>query len=77
MKKFNLNHYVYVKLNDRGKGIIEEDPTHSKYTKPDKDGFYKFQLWEFMTVFSPHLNMETDIISEENSLFFNEKDFQD
>lgn len=74
MKKYNLNSYVYVKLNEKGRSIVQDEPIYSKYTIPDDNSIYKFQMWQFMKLFSPHLHMGLDIISEENSIYFDEID---
>ena len=73
MKKVNLNEYVYVKLNEKGKEIIAKHPVHSLHTKPDADGVYRIQLWDFMTVFGEGLMVGSDPISEENCIYFDEK----
>ena len=75
MKKFNINHYVYVKLNEKGKAIVANDPIEAEFNKPDENGFYKFQMWKFMKLFSAHLGMLLDVVSEENCIYFNESDF--
>ncbi|MEC0341973.1 MULTISPECIES: hypothetical protein [Bacillus] len=31
MKKFNLNQYVYVKLNEKGKKIVENKPNSDRF----------------------------------------------
>ena len=64
---FNINDYVKVKLNSAGITILEN--LHNelnklvKNLKPfkipevDSDGYTKFQLWELMEKFGPHVGL--------------------
>ena len=68
MKKFNLNDEVWVKLNDKGKEIylhsFDDVPEQfRRVTLPEEDaeGYSKFQMWVFMQVFGPHINMGFDL----------------
>lgn len=58
--EFNLNQYVWVRLNDRGREfhkksedeLMGELPSY-KYSPPDENdkGWSKWQLWELMQAF--------------------------
>lgn len=65
---FNANEYVQVRLTDHGRKIVKEDydnnfPLHlrDKYPfepkKEDAEGYCKFQMWDFMRIFGPHLSL--------------------
>jgi hypothetical protein len=75
MKKFNINNYVYVKLNERGKQILS-DERYTAHKWPSKEGMYRFQLWEFMNIFGKHLFLGLPSVVEENAIYFDEKDFE-
>ncbi len=81
---FNLNHYVRVKLLPKG---FELWRAHFSYMPPewqkplahyqaqvDEAGYSKFQAWEFMQVFGPHIHLamtgvfETEILLESSDL---------
>ncbi len=51
--KFNLNHYVKVKLTDRGKTLLIAND-HS-VPEADADGWTKWQLWHLMQCFGEHM----------------------
>ena len=66
--RINLNEWVKVKLTDLGKEIYyhQFDELNNTYgreiIKPsfpseDKDGYTRFQLWEFMQLYGPHIGM--------------------
>ena len=88
---FNINNYVYVKLTSRGKMeylkylnspllYLAQEPKYNSFEetnlKPNKDGCYKFQLWNLMHIFGEHMGVgfsncfETDI-------YFNKKDLKE
>lgn len=51
--KFNINEYVWVQLNERGKQILGDT---RKYTATeDADGWSRWQLWDLMATFGPHI----------------------
>lgn len=64
---FNLNEYVRVKLNERGLEILranharlfERVPQAGPFVEPakDADGWSRFQGWEIMRDFGPHMKM--------------------
>ena len=66
--KFNINNYVRVKLNDRGKKILREQ--HEKFIADnprisdefkefklpiDDDGWSKWQMWKLFETFGQHM----------------------
>jgi len=81
LMKFNINDYVKVKLNDKGRKIhrewwdnIYQDCSHPfEYQAPkeDENGYSKWQLWGLIHIFGPHITLgtrvpfECDIIIDE------------
>lgn len=71
--KFNINNYVRVKLNDRGKEILKreyekmvadnprltqfESFKEFKLPKEDEDGWSKWQLWSLMETFGGYISL--------------------
>lgn len=63
--KFNVNNYVKIKLNERGKEILLKEweampeSYRSRYPfkspKEDEEGWSKWQLWNVMETFGPHI----------------------
>lgn len=61
MKDFNINEYVFVKLNKAGLAELKRQhnelkayvPSLPKYTPPitDSEGYSKFQAWKLMNTF--------------------------
>lgn len=85
MKKFNINYIIKVKLTDLGKDIFyhqhdEFNKRHgSEVIKPrfpevDEDGFTKFQLWEFMQIYGPHISIVGNPFIEHNNIYICEED---
>lgn len=68
----NLNDVVWVRLNARGKQAHAENCAglRAKITmrKPDKDGWTKWQLWELMQEFGPHLSLGASSVFENNEI---------
>ena len=64
---FDVNHWVQVRLTPRGRelhrqnweAIFQNIPNASPYSPPqeDGDGWSRWQLWELMKVFGPHINL--------------------
>lgn len=51
---YNLNHPIYVHLDEKGKKILKKYYKHddiSIWEYPQKEGYYKFQLWQFVDIF--------------------------
>lgn len=63
--KVNINDTAWVKLSDEGFRFHKERwaPIYAKiesnYEPPavDDEGYCKFQLWELMNTFGPHMNL--------------------
>lgn len=63
----NLNDYIHVKLNDRGRTILIN--RHDKLNETlknclpplrievDNEGYSKFQMWDFMAIFGGYMGM--------------------
>ena len=73
--KTNLNYYIKVKLNDYGKqihyddwkGICEETGTPYKL-EADEEGYFMFQIYEFMNTFGEHAHMGAKPFLETNDV---------
>lgn len=75
MKVFNINEYIYVKLTDRGKNILNNYYADFDWKPtPNEEGYYKFQMWQFMNLFGNHFSMGTDNITINNNVYFKEED---
>jgi len=69
--KFNLNDYIKVQLTDTGRAFLRAE--HAKrfwgrdakfpYMPPEEDeaGWSRWQLWDFMARFGPHISMTGDL----------------
>jgi DNA-directed RNA polymerase subunit RPC12/RpoP len=80
--KFNINHHVYVKLTDSG--ILKYIKAHNQYSKKDpltivefskradKDGYFQFQMHEFMEIFGDDVisftHFDSDIYFDKSEL---------
>lgn len=80
MLRINHNYNVYVKLNDIGKNMyIKYWESVVKYTldevekAKDEDGFWKFQIHNFMEIFGGERNYAISPF-EGGELYFKEKD---
>lgn len=72
--KFNINHCIKVKLTDLGRKIHKENYERvlgkMLYKYPyqpkaeDKNGWSKWQAWDFMATFGPHVGNGCDIPCE-------------
>ena len=51
---FNINHEVLVRLTDKGRKIVAEDPDGAYPYTEDENGWSKWQLWVLMQVFGQH-----------------------
>ena len=61
---FNINDEIQVKLNDKGREIylhafddVPEQFRRVRLPEEDAEGYSKFQMWVFMQIFGPHINM--------------------
>ena len=76
--KFNINDTVKVKLTEHGKQIHQQQwdrylrRGQIEYTPPreDENGYSRWQMWNLMETFGPHMSLgvdcpfETDILIE-------------
>lgn len=64
----NLNEWIRVKLTDLGKEIYYHrcdelnkaygiEIVRPSFPSEDKDGYTRFQLWEFIQLYGPHIGM--------------------
>lgn len=49
--EFNVNKYIKVKLTDLGKAHLIKKAPWIKINSADKDGYFQFQMWEFVDLF--------------------------
>jgi hypothetical protein len=57
-RKFNLNGYVRVKLNQHGKQLYSDYWSPYAWLKEpeiDDEGYTQFQMWQLMNIFGTHL----------------------
>ncbi len=69
--QFNVNDYVRVRLNDHGRAIVREKHDELaafikgrggafhefRPTVEDADGWSRWQLWDLMHTFGPHIHL--------------------
>lgn len=91
MKKLNLNSFVKVKLNDRGKDIFYHQydelnrlivgrggkPIEPRYPEVDADGYSRFQLWKFMDIYGRHMAVGAPAMTETMNIYIEEKDLEE
>jgi len=69
---FNINQSVRVKLTDHGKKLLLDDYLalmghygrnvyEFHLPKEDMNGYVKYQLWDLMKTFGPHINIGTEM----------------
>lgn len=82
LKKLNMNDIVLVKLTDHGKDIYYHrfDWLRERYPKlkmsyeypnVDANGFTKFQLWNFMSIYGHYLSLGQPNVVEDISFYIN------
>ncbi len=83
MKEFILNSSIKVKLSQEGISILNERYSqYGCYKQPDSEGYFEFQLWEFMNVYGKYMSpgevpfLETSILLKEKDLKEHEKSMQ-
>lgn len=91
MKKLNLNHFVKVKFTDHGKDIYYHQnddlnkimearglrPLVPTYPKVDESGYSMMQLWQFMNLYGPHINVGAPNVIEDMYIYIDERDLSD
>lgn len=58
--KFNINHYVRIRLTDYGRSIVkgEKHPWPDLIEdRKDSEGFHRVQMWVAMSTFGPFIGM--------------------
>ncbi len=70
-RTFNVNDSVWVRLTDAGKLIHRREhdemrkrvPSIGRYQPPKSHpgGYSKFQLWELMQIFGPHISIGSEV----------------
>lgn len=51
--EFNINETVWVRLNEHGKQLLGD--TRKFTATPDADGWSRWQMWDVMATFGPHI----------------------
>lgn len=84
--KFNINDYIQVKLTREGFRVYNDEKNKygiketlaeskkwlNKYHRGNRKGWFRFQMWELMSIFGPKIYMggpnlfDLEIIIEEN-----------
>jgi len=78
--KFNINHYIKVKLSEKGRYILRDrhealqkvindnNGRGFAYTPPivDKYGYTKFQGWHLMQIFGPYMGLGNELPFDTN-----------
>ena len=76
---FNINDCIKVKLTDYGYKLHVShyrkyftDAHLQQYCLPfrDKEGYTKYQLWEFMNIFGEHMYNGADQVIQDNLIYF-------
>lgn len=67
----NVNDHIHVKLSDRGRSILYQmrNDLNKNLRRPlpdlviaiDKDGYTKFQIWDFMSIFGVYIGMGQEL----------------
>lgn len=84
--QLNMNDFVKVKLNNRGKIIFYHQfdnlnlfvkvhggkPIEPPTLEVDTDGYTSIQLWELMKIFGPHIGMGMPVPFENNAIVIEE-----
>lgn len=90
MKKLNLNNIIRVKLTDLGKDIYYHQfddlnewitnrgrkPLERIYPKVDDEGYSEFQLWHFMKLYGPYMEMAAPNVVEPLNIYINDNDLE-
>ena len=63
----NLNNDIYVKLSKKGEQIYKN--SREFFHKPNKYGYYRFQLWVFINIFGPYITMGVESPIKTNSIY--------
>ena len=70
MKEFNINHYVHIRLTEKGRQILRDKheelrayfPNEEYQERPeDKDGWSKWQLHDVMRTFGGCMYAHSDV----------------
>lgn len=91
MKKLNLNQWIKVKLTDHGKDIYYHQndelidimkerglkPLTRSYPSVDENGYSHFQLWCFIAMYGPYINMGLPNVIEDLCIYIDERDLDD
>ena len=67
--KFNVNHYVKVKLTEYGKDVFKRK-SYFKLKKEDEDGYTEFQLWDFMSIFGSEMRITLQNMPFDTNIIF-------
>lgn len=77
-KPFNTNDYVWVRLNDLGWRVFDEDHTHlgldpapyRKIVTTNNPEYQRFQLHELMHIFGPQMSLGFNVPFKDNVIYF-------
>ena len=78
MMNLNLNDNIKVKLTEFGEKIIDSEYAELRIAYPDLDlvplyvpddeGYYQFQIWEFMKIFGKYMLMTLNQVIVDNNI---------
>ena len=82
MKNLNINSYVWIKLTDEGKKMVEakEVDIHGKpipIKRRTKNGYTEFHLGEVMNYFGEKMTISNQKLPFDTNIKINEKDLKD
>lgn len=71
--KININENINVRLTPQGQELIRKHyATYNVTWHPNADGWYKFQLWDLMNIFGPHLYAGCRVPFEDCDIYLEE-----
>ena len=78
IKSFNINEYVYVRLNDTGRKI-DKDYWARFNCRPislveDKQGYSRWHLWDLMNMFGEYIFMGCREVPFDTNILIDERD---
>ena len=77
MKKFNLNHYIYFKLTEHGKLLLNTNEHLTVRVKYIGNDLYKMQAWEFCGIFGEEMQYPGVSKIIETTVYFDDSDLSE
>ncbi len=74
MKEYGLNDIIKVKLSETGIEVLNERYSqYGYYKQPDSEGYFEFQLWEFMNIYGKYMNIGNIDVLKESKIVLDDK----